>query len=154
MEISDEKGDERVIVVSKCLTGECCRYDGKSTPDPEIAALVENGLAVAVCPEQLGLLPTPRVPAELTGSGEEVLKLSARAVTRDGRDVTREFITGAYAALEIARSVNAEKAILKAKSPSCGCGQIYDGSFSGQLTEGDGVTAALFKTAGIRVETR
>ena len=143
-----------MIVVSKCLTGECCRYDAKSSPDPEIIALLESGLAVAVCPEQLGGLPTPRVPAELTGPGEEVLKLGARAVTRDGRDVTREFITGAYEALLIARSVNADTAILKAKSPSCGCGRIYDGSFSGRLTEGDGVTAALFKAAGIRVETR
>lgn len=143
-----------MIVVSKCLTGECCRYDGKCTPDPVLIALVKAGEAVAVCPEQLGSLPTPRVPAELTGSGEEVLKLTARAVTRDGRDVTREFISGAYEALAIARKAGADTAIFKAKSPSCGSGLIYDGSFSGRLTKGDGVAAALFKAAGIKVETR
>ncbi|MBO4563033.1 MAG: DUF523 domain-containing protein [Clostridia bacterium] len=143
-----------MLIVSKCLTGECCRYDGRSKPDPEICALVEKGLAVAVCPEQLGGLPTPRVPAELTTTGEHVLIGGGRAITRDGRDVTREFVAGAWAALKIAKEAGASRAILKAKSPSCGAGEIYDGSFSGRLAEGRGVTAALFIKNGIEVETR
>ena len=143
-----------MIIVSKCFTGECCRYDGKSKPDPEILALVESGGAIPVCPEQLGGLPTPRTPSELTGSGERVLLGEARAVTRDGRDVTEEYLRGAYEALRTAKEAGAHKAILKAKSPSCGCGLIYDGSFSGRLTQGDGVTAALFKSAGIEVESK
>ena len=96
-----------MIVVSKCFTGECCRYDGRSKPDPEIAALVEAGEAVAVCPEQLGGLPTLRVPSELTGSGERVLIGLERAVTKDGRDVTREYVSGAYDALRLAKEKGA-----------------------------------------------
>ena len=146
--------DDGMILVSKCLTGECCRYDGRSSPDPEICALVESGEAIAVCPEQLGGLPTPRVPAELTGSGELVLEGKARAVTRDGRDVTAEFVKGAYEALNAAREAGATRAILKGKSPSCGKGRIYDGGFCGRLTEGSGVCAALLMKNGISVETR
>lgn len=143
-----------MLIVSKCLTGECCRYDGRSKPDPEIAALVNEGRAIAVCPEQLGGLPTPRVSAELTGTGEDVLSGKARAVTRDGRDVTEKFVTGAEKTLAIARLAGAKRAILKAKSPSCGCGLIYDGSFSGRLVPGTGVAAALLEKNGIEVETR
>jgi len=142
-----------MIIVSKCFTGECCRYDGRSKPVPEIAALVERGEAIPVCPEQLGGLPTPRVPSELESSGELVLDGQARAVTADGRDVTKEYVRGAYAALSIAQMHGVSRAILKAKSPSCGSGLIYDGSFSGKLACGDGVTAALFKRNGIAVET-
>lgn len=132
-----------MLIVSKCLTGCPCRYDGRSVPVSEIAGLVERGEAVAVCPEELGGLPTPRVPAELQGSG--------RVMTRDGRDVTREFVLGAERALAIAKECGAKKALLKGKSPSCGCGRVYDGSFTGTLTEGDGVAAALFKRNGIEV---
>ncbi|MCR5611168.1 MAG: DUF523 domain-containing protein [Clostridiales bacterium] len=141
-----------MIVVSKCLTGCPCRYDGKSKPDPAIAALVLRGEAIAVCPEQLGGLPTPRVSAELTGTGGDVLDGKARAVTRDGRDVTEAFVKGAYEALRIAKKTGAERAILKSKSPSCGCGAVYDGSFTGSIVPGDGVAAALFKRNGIIVE--
>ena len=143
-----------MLIVSKCLTGERCRYDGASKPDPEIAAMVERGEAVAVCPEQLGGLSTPRTPAELTGSGELVLGGRARAVTRDGRDVTAQFVLGAREALRTAQEHGCSRAILKAKSPSCGCGAIYDGSFTGRITAGDGVTAALFRREGIEIETR
>lgn len=143
-----------MLIVSKCLTGECCRYDGASKPDPEIVKLVLSGEALAVCPEQLGGLPTPRIPAELTGTGEAVLKGEAKAMTRDGRDVTEAFIAGAEKALALALGAGAERAILKAKSPSCGCGLIYDGTFTGALREGNGVTAALLIKNGIEVETR
>ena len=143
-----------MLIVSKCFTGECCRYDGRSKPNLRIAALVKAGRAIAVCPEQLGGLPTPRVPAELTASGEKVLAGCARAVTRDGRDVTEEFVRGAREALKIALSCGAKRAVLKAKSPSCGCGLIYDGTFTGTLETGDGVFAALLKQNGIEVRTR
>ncbi len=143
-----------MIIVSKCFTGECCRYDGKSKPIPRICALVAAGRAVAVCPEQLGGLPTPRVPAELTADGGLCLDGLGRAVTRDGRDVTREYVSGAYAALEAAAAAGATRAYLKAKSPSCGCGLIYDGSFTGTLVPGDGVFAALLRRSGVDVRTR
>lgn len=143
-----------MLIVSKCLAGGRCRYDGESRPDPEIAALVNEGRAIAVCPEQLGGLPTPRTAAELTGSGEEVLSGAARAVTKDGRDVTREFVSGAEKTLRICRLCGADRAVLKAKSPSCGCGLIYDGSFTGKLVPGTGVAAALLIENGIAVELR
>lgn len=143
-----------MILVSKCLTGCPCRYDGQSKPDPEIAFLAERGEAVAVCPEQLGGLPTPRVPAELTGTGEDVLDGKAQAKTRDGRDVTREFICGAFKTLAIAQKNGIKHAILKGKSPSCGMGEIYDGGFNGTLTTGNGVTAALLLRNGITVEVK
>lgn len=143
-----------MIIVSKCLTGECCRYDGGTKRDEEMIKMVERGEAVAVCPEQLGGLPTPRTPSELTGNGDDVLAGCGCVITKDGRDVTREFIMGAEAALKIALETGAEKAILKARSPSCGCGSIYDGNFSGNIKAGDGVTAALFKRNGIEIETR
>lgn len=146
--------DEELLIVSKCLIGGCCRYDGKCKPDPELCALAASGRVIAVCPEQLGGLPTPRVSAELTGSGELVLEGKARAVTRDGRDVTDAFLAGACSALRTAEEAGAKRAVLKAKSPSCGMGLIYDGSFSGRLVRGNGVTAALFIKNGIEVETR
>ena len=142
-----------MIVVSKCLTGECCRWDGGSKPDERIKALVESGGAIAVCPEQLAGLSTPRLPTELTASGAEVLMGRGRAVMNDGTDVTARFIRGAYAALKLARETGATRAILKAHSPSCGSGEIYDGSFSGRLVPGDGITAALFRLYGIEVDT-
>ena len=141
-----------MLIVSKCLTGECCRYDGGTKPDERIIKLVENGEAIAVCPEQLGGLPIPRLPAELTGDGAEVLKGNAGVVLSDGTDVTAEFIKGAYAALETAKACGADRAVLKARSPSCGKGVIYDGSFTCGLKRGDGVTAALFAANGIEVE--
>ena len=141
-----------MLIVSKCLTGCPCRYDGQSKPVPAIAAMAGRGEAIAVCPEQMGGLPTPRVPAELTGSGEDVLDGRARVMTRDGRDVTEEYVKGAHAALAEAKRVGADRAVLKAKSPSCGMGRVYDGSFSGALTDGNGVTAALLIRNGIKVE--
>ena len=142
-----------MLIVSKCLTGDCCRYDGGSKPDERIRELVSKGEAIAVCPEQLGGLPTPRTPTELTASGEMVLAGRGCAVMRDGTDVTSCFIKGAYAALKIAREAGATRAVLKARSPSCGCGEIYDGSFTGKLAPGSGVAAALFALYGIEVDT-
>ena len=123
---------EHLLIIA-CLLGAQCRYDGQSKPVLEMVALSEQFDLVPLCPEQLGGLPTPRTPAERIGD---------RVITKDGRDVTAEYRRGA----EQARIV-----LLKERSPSCGSGTIYDGTFSGGLTAGDGVTAALLRENGIAV---
>lgn len=131
------------ILVSACLLGEACRYDGASVPCPAVAALAEapEVLIVPICPEQLGGLPTPRIPSEIQADG--------RIVDRTGVDRSAEFAAGAREALRIARQQGCKTAILKAKSPSCGVRQIYDGTFTGSLKEGRGATAALLARHGI-----
>ena len=102
----------------------------------------------------MGGLSTPRPAAEIVGGdGKAVLDGTAQVVTADGEDKTEAFLAGAYRALAIARAHRATHAILKSKSPSCGCGKIYDGSFTGSLTDSDGVTAALFRRHGIEIIT-
>ena len=133
-----------MIIVSACLAGLHCRYDGAAKPCPEVQRLVAEGRAVPVCPEQLGGLTTPRLPAEMR---------RGRVFRKDGVDVTAEFERGAQEALQLAQMVGAAAAILKARSPSCGCGKIYDGSFSETLIDGDGVFAQLCKSSGIEVKT-
>lgn len=129
-------------MISACLLGAACRYDGASKPHPLITALAERHTLVPVCPEQLGGLPTPRPPAERRGSA---------VVSREGRDVTEQYRRGAETAWMLCRLLGCEAAVLKERSPSCGRGVIYDGSFSGTLTAGDGVTAELFLARGIPV---
>lgn len=142
------------VVVSACLAGRRCRFDGSANPDDEVARLVADGRAVLVCPEVDGGLGTPRPRAEITGGdGRAVLEGRARVVTKGGRDVTDAYVRGARSALEAARRTGASRAILKARSPSCGAGAVYDGSFSGELVEGDGVTAALLAAHGVEVLT-
>jgi uncharacterized protein YbbK (DUF523 family) len=142
------------VLVSACLAGRACAYDGSARPDPEIARLVEEGLAVLVCPEEEGGLGTPRPAAEIAaGRGEDVLDGRARVVTQEGMDVTDEYLDGARIAVERAVENGCEAAILKARSPACGCGAIYDGSFSHKLVEGNGVAAAALKRAGVVVWT-
>ena len=136
-----------MIIVSACLAGYRCRYDGAVKPDPEIVDLVKNGKAIPVCPEMLGGLPCPRVPAERSGGGSRVL-------SRDGKDVTDAFSLGAQETLRIARLYECGHAILKARSPSCGKGTIYDGTFSGTLRIGNGLTTELLLQHGITVETK
>ena len=130
------------ILVSACLLGLACRYDGASKPREEVLVLKERHELIPVCPEQLGGLPTPRVPAERQGE---------RVVTREGGDVTAQYRKGAEEALQLCRLFDCDCAVLKERSPSCGCRGIYDGSFSGNLTEGQGVTAELLIRAGIPV---
>ncbi len=132
------------ILVSACLAGLHCRYDGKDKSNEYVIRLVAEGNAIPVCPEQLGGLPTPRPCSQIKGD---------RVITEDGGDVTSQFHRGAEEALSIAKITAAKKAILKSKSPSCGSGQIYDGNFTGKLISGDGIFAALCKQNGIEVIT-
>lgn len=136
------KFQKPLCLVSACLAGRSCRYDGTACVVPEIKSLVENGLAIAVCPEELGGLPTPRPPAEIR---------QGRVINRNGQDVTAEFERGAEAALALARHHNIDLAILKARSPSCGPGPVYDGTFSRALTVGEGVTAGKLRRAGLKI---
>jgi uncharacterized protein YbbK (DUF523 family) len=133
-----------MIIVSACLAGVCCRFDGKSKPHPKVMELVRKGEAIPVCPEQLGGLPTPRDVAERKGD---------KVITRGGRDVTASFVKGAEEALRIAKISGCKEAILKSKSPSCGSGAIFDGTFSKALMKRDGVFAELLKSNEINVLT-
>lgn len=130
------------ILVSACLLGAACKYSGGDNLCPKVAALAETYPLVPVCPEQLGGLPTPRTPAERQG---------ARVITRDGWDVTDAYLRGAQEALKLAKLFGCDTAILKARSPSCGAQSIYDGTFTGTVIPGSGVTAELLRDAGIRV---
>lgn len=134
----------KTVLVSACLLGVCCRYDGKGNPNSEVLALLDRDdvMLIPVCPEQLSGMPTPRIPSE---------RQSGRVVNRAGEDVTASFRKGAEEALRIARLYDCRYAIFKERSPSCGCGRIYDGSFTGTLTEGNGVTTELLLQEGIRV---
>lgn len=140
------------VVISACLLGIRCRYDGGDSRN-EIA--IKQGRKyelIPVCPEESGGLPTPRPPAEIVGGdGGDVLDGKAKVMTADGMDVTEAYLKGAYHALQVAQSNEATHVVLKARSPSCGCGNIYDGTFSGTLMSGDGVTTALLKRHGITV---
>ena len=130
------------ILVSACLLGIPCRYDGQRVASDAVLALAARRRLIPVCPEQLGGLPTPREPAEIVGGA---------VITRDGRDVTASFELGARLACEIARLCDCGAAILKQRSPSCGCAYVYDGTFSGALREGEGLTAARLRRQGVRV---
>ena len=135
-------GEGMRILISACLLGCRCRYDGASKPQPWIAALAERHTLVPVCPEQLGGLSTPRPPAERCG---------VRVVTREGGDVTAQYRRGTEEALRLCRLLGCDTALLKERSPSCGSGAIYDGTFTGTVTAGDGVTAELLRKNGIPV---
>jgi len=139
------------ILVSACLLGHRCRYDGKVPA--HLPCLAGKGEVVPFCPEVAGGLPTPRPPAEIVGGeGKDVLDGRARVVTNTGTDVTKEFLTGAEGALSLCRQRGIKKALLKSRSPSCSATLIYDGTYSGRLRRGEGVTAALLRRAGIEVE--
>jgi len=141
-------------LVSACLMGVKCRYDGTGAREPKLLKLAKKERLVLICPEQLGGLPTPREPAWIVGGdGSDVLKGGAKAISRSGGDVTENFRRGAEEALRIAKLFGARGAILKARSPSCGCGKIREPFSFDKLKDGDGVTAALLKKNGIRVIT-
>ncbi|MGF6889340.1 uncharacterized protein YbbK (DUF523 family) [Nocardia sp. GAS34] len=140
------------VLVSACLAGIPCRYNGKAKTSAPIVALVQAGAAVPFCAETAAGLNTPRRPVEIVGGdGHAVLDGDAKVVDDAGEDVTDAFVAGARLALDAAREHGARAAVLTARSPSCGCGQIYDGSFTGALRRGDGITAALLRRDGITV---
>ena len=139
-------------LVSACLLGVNCNFEGQNWLTPRLREDFLRGDLFPVCPEVLGGLSVPRVPAEIFGGdGADVLDGKAKVLNMHGEDVTEQFLKGAYAALAIAKSVGATEALLIEKSPSCGCDKIFDGTFTEQFKAGDGVTAALLKRNGIKV---
>lgn len=130
------------ILVSACLLGVCCRYDGGGVLDEQLSAMMPAIPLIPVCPEIMGGLPTPRDPAEQVGE---------RVLTKFGTDVTAEYEKGAEEVLKLAKLYGSTCAVLKERSPSCGSGSVYDGTHARRLTDGDGITAALLKRNGIRI---
>ncbi|MBR6677883.1 MAG: DUF523 domain-containing protein [Oscillospiraceae bacterium] len=133
---------KEVLLMSACLMGVNCRYDGGGKTLPQLPQLMERYHIIPVCGEVMGGMTTPRIPSERVGD---------KVMDRAGRDVTEHFRRGAEEVLRLARLYGAEKALLKERSPSCGSGEIYDGSFSGTKTAGWGVTAELLRGSGIAV---
>lgn len=132
------------ILVSACLMGYECRYKGDGCKCEKVWELSKDNIVIPVCPEQLGGLSTPRLPAEI---------VDGKVIAQNGRDVTAEYNRGADFAVEIAKANNVDYCILKANSPSCGKGVIYDGSFSGAKTNGNGIAAQKLINAGFAVKT-
>lgn len=130
------------ILVSACLLGVSCRYDGKSKPNENVIALKDRYNIIPVCPEIMGGLPTPRKASEIQGF---------QVVMGDGKNVTKEYQKGAEEVLRLCRLFGCKRAVLKEKSPSCGCGKVYDGTFSGKLIDGNGITAKLLMENGVEV---
>ena len=130
------------IIVSACLLGENCKYNGGNNKCDDIIALAEKFEIIPVCPECFGGLPIPRVPSEIR---------DGRVYSKTGEDLTEAFLSGAEQTLYIAREANAPCAVLKENSPSCGFGKIYDGTFSGNKIDGNGITAQLLYDNEIQV---
>ena len=130
------------IIVSACLLGDNCKYNGGNNYDEALAALLAGQQILRVCPEAAGGLPAPRPPAEL---------VNGVVINREGVSVDEEFRRGAAACMEQAMEFRPDLAILKSRSPSCGCRTIYDGTFSGKLIPGQGIFAAQLEAAGIRI---
>lgn len=131
------------VLISACLLGIACRYDG-GWREYDLKNLKEKFNLIPICPEIYGGLPTPRVPSEITGD---------RVVNRDGVDVTRQYEKGAKETAFLAKTLGVKYAVLKAKSPSCGKGEVYDGTFSRTLIPGDGVTVKFLKELGVEIFT-
>lgn len=132
------------ILVSACLLGTNCKYSGGNNYSDEVMEFLKDYETIPICPEQLGGLPTPRPASEIVGD---------KVINIEGNDVTSNYIKGAEEALKIAKMLGIKKALLKAKSPSCGNGKIYDGTFTNTLIEGDGITTKLLKENDIKVIT-
>lgn len=138
-----------MYLVSACLAGVNCRYNGTNSENKTICKLVKQGKAIALCPEQLASLTTPRECCEIIIDA----KGNKRILSKSGKDLTKAFIVGAEKTLAIANIIGVKKAILQSRSPSCGYGCIYDGTFSGNLKDGNGFTAELLGENGIKVYT-
>lgn len=140
--MESEKSEQMKIMVSACLMGENCKYNGGNNLNEKVLNYVKGHQVITVCPEVMGGLPTPRIPAEIVNNV---------VTTKDGRNVDKEFRTGAEMALQIAKENQIDLVVLQSRSPSCGPKQIYDGSFSGKKIEGQGVFAKLLIENGFRV---
>ncbi len=138
------KGAKAMKLVSACLAGVECRYNGSAYAVPQIVEMVKGGKAIPICPELLAGLPIPRPPAE---------QQNGRIISSNGDDQTTDYLLGSKTALEIALLIHCKQAILKANSPTCGCGVIYDGTFSGHLIKGDGIFSKMLKEHNIEVFT-
>lgn len=130
------------LLISACLLGENCKYSGGNNYTPAVELLRGRYELIPACPEQSGGLPTPRTPAERVGD---------RVITRDGKDVTTAYHLGAKKALETVQTLHITKAVFQIRSPSCGSETVYDGTFSGTLTSGSGVTAELLEANGVKI---
>ena len=133
-----------MILVSACLVGKNCKYNGENNKNEKVLEFLADKEYITICPEVLGGLPTPRVPSEIKGD---------KVINKEGEDVTKSFVSGALKALEIAKEYNPELIILKAKSPSCGLGKIYDGSFSNTLKDGNGIACQMLIDNGYKIIT-
>jgi uncharacterized protein YbbK (DUF523 family) len=136
-----------MYLVSSCLSGVNCRFNGTNALDKKIKKLTEEGKAITLCPEVLGGLSIPREPCEIIKTGDNKKKV----ISRSGKNLTENYLKGALITLQICKTCGVEKAILKSRSPSCGYGMIYDGTFGGRLIQGNGVTADLLSKNGIRI---
>ena len=132
------------ILVSACLLGSNCKYDGTNNKNEKVLKYIKDKEVIPICPEIMGGLQTPRIPSE---------RVENKVLSKEGIDVTSNFKKGAEEALYLAKLFNVKKALLKAKSPSCGNGKIYDGTFTHTKKEGFGVTTELLKKNGIEVIT-
>lgn len=140
------------VLISACLLGVNCKYNGGNNHIKLDEEVFKNVTFIPVCPEQLGGMTTPRLPSEIEeGDGGSVLEGKSRVISKKGEDVTKQFVKGAEETFRIAKLYNCTAAILKQRSPSCGSLQIYNGSFEGQVKDGEGVAAALLHKNGIKV---
>lgn len=144
MDNKNKRNGKERILVSACLLGVNCKYDGGNNGSKEIDEFLKDYEVIPICPEIMGGLPTPRVASQRVGD---------KVLTKDGRDVTEQYVKGAKESLFLAKKYDVKKALLKLRSPSCGYGQIYYGTFSNNLTDGNGVTAELLKKNGIEIIT-
>lgn len=135
-----------MILVSACLIGINCKYNGKNNYNEKIFDLVKQGKAIPICPEQLGGLTTPRNPSEI-----KIINGKKRVFTKEGKDVTKEFEKGALEVLNLIKTLNIKKVILKSKSPSCGYKKIYNGNFEGKLIEENGILTDILLKNNIEV---
>lgn len=143
---------DMIVLVSACLAGVNCKYDGGNNERKRVVKILKKGGAILVCPEQLGGLTTPRPAADLySGDGHDVLDGNAVVKTKENKDISSLFIRGAQETLRIAQIVSPDVVLLKQRSPSCGCGLIYNPE--GRIIKGDGVTTALLKQNGFVVES-
>ncbi|WP_300381837.1 DUF523 domain-containing protein [Clostridium sp.] len=140
-----------MYLISSCLCGINCKYSGGNNLNKECLHLLKEGKAILICPEQLGGLSTPRLPSEIVGKAEDILKGIDKIINKNNINVTKEFLKGAEETLKIAKLHNINKAILKEGSPSCGVNYVYDGSFTGNKIRGRGLTTELLIKNGIKV---